>query len=84
MPTANNDKCGVHIISGIPSQAVSLVVLELGWEKVGNILFNVLTKRLQRDSDFADYAKQWRAECHSQLSADACKVVNDSFEAVGL
>lgn len=83
-PRANNDLCGVHIISGVPNRAVSLIVLELGWEKVGNILFNVLTKRLNRDSDFADYAKQWRAECHSQLSVDDCKVVNDSFEAVGL
>lgn len=84
VPGSNNDRCGVHVLGGIPSQAVSLIVLELGWEKVGNILFNVLTKRLQRDSDFADYAKQWRAECHSQLSADDCKVVNDSFETVGL
>lgn len=84
VPNADNDKCGVHLLSGIPSQAVSLVVIELGWEKVGNILFNVLTKRLNQNSDFADYAKQWRAECHSQLSADECRVVNDSFEQVGL
>jgi Zn-dependent metalloprotease len=84
VPTSDNDKCGVHLLSGIPSQAVSMITLKLGWEKVGKILFNVLTKRLQRDSDFADYAKQWRAECHSQLSADECQVVNDSFEGVGL
>lgn len=84
VPNADNDKCGVHLLSGIPSQAVSLVVIELGWEKVGKILFNVLTKRLNQNSDFADYAKQWRAECHSQLSADECSVVNDSFEQVGL
>jgi Zn-dependent metalloprotease len=84
VPSTDNDKCGVHLLSGIPSQAVSMIVLELGWEKVGNILFKVLTERLNQDSDFADYARQWRAECHSQLSVDDCKVVNDSFERVGL
>ena len=84
VPAADNDKCGVHLLDGIPNQAVSYIVVELGWEKVGKILFNVLTKRLHQNSDFADYAKQWRAECHSQLSAADCSVVNDSFEAVGL
>jgi Zn-dependent metalloprotease len=81
---SDNDYCGVHILSGIPNRAVSLITIELGWPKVGNILFNVLTKRLHQDSDFADYAKQWRAECHSQLSADDCKIVNGAFEVVGL
>ena len=84
VPNRDNDQCGVHILGGIPNQAVSLIVIDLGWEKVGNILFNVLTKRLNKNSDFADYAKQWRAECHSQLSAADCSVVNDAFETVGL
>ncbi len=82
-PSKDNDNCGVHILSGIPNKMAAIVMSKLGIEESGKLFYNVMTKRLNPKSNFADYSKALRLECKS-LSSDACHIVNEALKAVGL
>jgi len=81
-PDGANDNCGVHILSGIPNRAVALMAEKLGWETLQPIAYRVMTERLRSSSNFADYRAQFVDECSGSLSRNACKVVEQAFDAV--
>lgn len=83
-PTTTNDRCGVHLLSGIPNRAVALAVQKLGWSKVAHVIYVVMTERLPKNAQFSDYASETMAECGRQLSSSECAVFDASFKAVGL
>lgn len=83
-PTSQNDNCGVHLLSGIPSRATALAVQQLGWDKLARVFYVVMTERLNENSQFADYARETVGECQRQLPATDCVAVSDAFRAVGL
>lgn len=82
--TQENDKCGVHLLAGIPNRAISLAVQKLGWEKVTHVSYVVMTERLPKNASFATYASETVAECGRQLSVSDCAVFDSAFKAVGL
>lgn len=80
----SNDKCGVHLLAGIPNRAISLAVQKLGWDKVTHVVWVVMTQRLPKNAQFSTYASETVAECGRQLSTSECAVFDASFKAVGL
>jgi Zn-dependent metalloprotease len=80
----NNDNCGVHTLSGIPNRYSALVIQRLGWLKVRDIFFKVMTERLQSNASFFDYAEAMSDECSVQLAASDCDVLRQSLTDVGL
>lgn len=78
-----NDFCGVHILSGIPNRMATVVLKSVSTEEATVLFYNVMTKRLSRDSQFADYKKALREEC-VQVSSQTCDAVERGLELVGL
>ncbi len=83
-PDRGNDNCGVHSLNGIPNKAAATVVATLGWEKSRDVFYNTMTQRLTNTSNFADYARELRAECARLLSGDDCRVFDEALGGVGL
>ena len=83
VPTNENDKCGVHTLSGIPSKMAALVMSAMGPENAAPLFYNVMTKRLKPYSNFADYRAALMEECKS-LSSDTCAIVDEALKAVGM
>ncbi|QDK38145.1 M4 family metallopeptidase [Bdellovibrio sp. NC01] len=83
-PTAQNDNCGVHKLSGIPNRATALMVQALGWDKLAPVFYAVMTERLSENSQFSDYARETIGECQRRLTSDECLTVSNAFRAVGL
>jgi Zn-dependent metalloprotease len=83
-PAANNDNCGVHILSGIPNRAAALVIQQIGWTKAARLYYAVMTERLEATSDFEAYRDAVFAECAQTLSASECTRVEDAYHTVGL
>lgn len=83
-PTAENDKCGVHLLNGIPNRAISLAVQKLGWDKVAHVIYKVMTERLPKNAQFSTYASETMSECGRQLSTSECAAFDSSFKSVGL
>ena len=81
--TASNDNCGVHILSGIPNKMSALVMSAIGIEESAELFYNVMTKRLTANSQFADYRAALMEECKSQ-SSDTCAIVDDALSSVGI
>jgi len=81
--TASNDNCGVHILSGIPNKMSALVMSAIGIEESAELFYNVMTKRLTANSQFADYRTALMEECKSQ-SSDTCAIVDDALSSVGI
>jgi Zn-dependent metalloprotease len=81
---ATNDRCGVHLLAGIPNRAVALAVKELGWRKLARVFYVVMTERLKKDSQFAEYARETIGECQHQLSSSDCVALSNAFRTVGL
>ena len=82
-PTSDNDRCGVHVLSGIPNRMSALVMSKIGPQESAKLFYGVMTKRLSAKSNFADYRVALMEECKS-LSSDTCSIVNDALKAVGL
>jgi Zn-dependent metalloprotease len=82
-PTGENDRCGVHILSGIPNKMSALVISAIGIEASAKLFYNVMTKRLTENSQFADYRAALMEECKAQ-SSDTCSIVDDGLKSVGL
>jgi len=83
-PTGTNDRCGVHLLAGIPNRAVSLTVQKLGWDKVAHVIYVVMTEKLPKNAQFSTYASETMKECGRQLSSSECSAFDSSFKAVGL
>jgi bacillolysin len=81
--TGENDRCGVHVLSGIPNKMSALVLSVIGPAEASKLFYNVMTKRLTENSNFADYRVALMEECKS-LSSDTCSIVNDALKAVGI
>jgi hypothetical protein len=84
--SSTNDYCGVHEQMGVPSLAVSKIILRLSWTKMKQMFFNTFTKRLRSDSNFADYAQQMYLECGQTagFTPEQCEVIKTEFAAVGV
>ncbi|WP_413290307.1 M4 family metallopeptidase [Bdellovibrio sp. HCB337] len=82
--TAENDKCGVHLLAGIPNRAISLAVQKLGWDKVAHVVYVVMTEKLPKNADFSTYASETISECGRQLSSSECAAFDSAFKSVGL
>lgn len=82
-PSSDNDNCGVHVLSGIPNKMSALVMSAIGIEEAGKLFYNVMTKRLKENSNFADYRTALMEECKS-MSSDTCGIVDDALKSVGI
>ena len=78
-----NDKCGVHVLSGIPNKMSALVISALGPEESAKLFYNVMTNGLKEDSSFADYRLALMEEC-KEFSSDACDIVDNALLSVGI
>jgi hypothetical protein len=86
-PSNDNDQCGVHSASGVPNRAISMLIDQLGVEKVRNLLFTTFTARLTSRASFQDYLRQLYEECKIQpgLNSDTdCPLIIENFAAVGV
>jgi len=79
-----NDNCGVHLLNGVPNRALSLAILESGWESIMDLAYRVLTNRLLASSDFENYRDQLLDECQASMPNDTCEAIAQGFESVGL
>jgi aureolysin len=82
-PSNDNDKCGVHVLSGIPNRMASIVISKIHINDSANLFYNVMTKRLKPDAKFKDYKLAMLEECKT-MSSDVCPIVETAFKAVGL
>lgn len=83
VPTGENDKCGVHVLSGIPNKMSAMVMSVLGPKASAKLFYNVMTKRLKPNSNFKDYRKALLEECKT-MAQDTCYIVDDALKAVGI
>lgn len=84
VPSSENDRCGVHNLSGIPNKFAAQVVKQLGWLKVRDIFYSLMTERLSSTATFVDYAREARKLSTEILSPEDAKVVEASLISVGL
>ena len=84
VPSDSNDRCGVHILSGIPNKFASQVVKQLGWLKVRDLFYSLMTEKLSSSAKFSDYAREARKMSTETLSADDAKIIDSSLVSVGL
>lgn len=82
-PTDANDHCGVHYLSGIPNKMAAIVMSKIGPHEAAKLFYGVMTKRLHRTSNFADYRVALMQECEA-LATDTCSIVDDALTAVGI
>lgn len=81
---SQNDRCGVHINSGIPNRASALIVEAIGKEKTEHIYYNVLTQRLTANSGFSAQRKETISACAEIFGASSleCQEVTKAFDTV--
>ncbi len=81
---SQNDRCGVHINSGIPNHASAMIVDKIGKEKAEHIYYNVLTQRLTANSNFSAQRKETIAACSEIFGASSaeCQAVVAAFDTV--
>jgi Zn-dependent metalloprotease len=84
VPSAENDRCGVHNLSGIPNKFAAQIVKQLGWLKVRDIFYRLMTENLTSTATFADYAREARKLSAEVLSPEDAKIVDASLISVGL
>jgi Zn-dependent metalloprotease len=86
----SSDNGGVHINSGIPNHAFYLAAKAFGgfaWEQAGPVWFDALTDpRLQRDGDFAEFARLTVDCAAKRFGADsnATRIVQRAWADVGV
>jgi Zn-dependent metalloprotease len=77
-----DDSGGVHINSGIPNRAFVIAARAIGgesWSGAGRIWFAALTSGLDKDSDFATFARTTIAE-----AGEHAATVEDAWTQVGV
>ncbi|MEW6057771.1 MAG: M4 family metallopeptidase [Bdellovibrionota bacterium] len=80
-----NDRCGVHVNSGIPNRAAALIVQSIGKEDTEQLYYNVLTKRLSAMSGFREAREETEKECEVLFGKDKpshCEAVKKAFDTV--
>ncbi|MAT39164.1 MAG: hypothetical protein CL946_06135 [Ectothiorhodospiraceae bacterium] len=84
-----NDNGGVHINSSIPGHVAYLVAEGMGMEKMEQVFYDALTKKLTRSANFVDFrlaiiqsATELYGQMESNICADACDDVG-IFEGNG-
>jgi len=82
--TRQNDRCGVHVNSGIPNRAAVLIVESIGKQKTEQIYYKVLTSRLTETSTFKDARRETEATCDMMFGKDSdeCGSVRKAFDTV--
>lgn len=85
-PSADNDSCGVHYLSGIPNRATSLIIDALGVDATRSLFFNTGVNRLGMFSNFSEYLRQLIEECSEggELQTHECNLILDAFNSVGV
>ncbi len=78
------DNGGVHINSGIPNRAFSLIDTELGSEVVGRIYYDALTKYLTASSQFIDLRQALVRSAQELYGEAQAQTVASAFDAVGI
>jgi Zn-dependent metalloprotease len=81
-PSAENDYCGVHVMSGIPNRAAALILSKMNWDYAGMMFYKVMTKRLNFKSTFKDYAQALLSECEAYPGT--CSIVEEALKEVGI
>jgi len=81
--SSDNDKCGVHVLSGIPNKASALIMSVIGFDDAAKLFYNVMTKGMKENSTFKDYRVSLMKECEA-LSSDTCAIVDDALKSVGI
>jgi Zn-dependent metalloprotease len=61
----------------------ALVMSAIGIQESAELFYNVMTKRLTENSQFADYRSALMEECKTQ-SSDTCTIVDEALKAVGI
>jgi len=86
IPSPKNDLCGAHYSGGVLNLAVGKFIQFVGWDKIKDMLFQVMTKRLRSSSNFQDYRNQIIEECKitPQLTKSECEILNMNFSEVGI
>ncbi len=82
-PSNDNNRCGVHVLSGIPNKMASIVMSKLHIDDSANLFYNVMTKRLKENSKFSDYKVAMMEECKT-MASDVCGIVSSAFNAIGM
>lgn len=82
-PTSSNDRCGVHLLSGIPNRATVLIADGMGLEAATRIVYNAMVTQLRPTSDFRDYRAALKEECLVEQRLD-CHVIDYAFDQVGI
>lgn len=83
--TKANDRCGVHVNSGIPNKAAVLTVKAIGKQKTEQLYYKVLTKRLSATSTFKDMRRETEKECalmFGSATSTECEAVKKAFDTV--
>jgi len=84
-PTDENDNCGIHIATGVPNRAVSLLMLALGEKETVGLVFRTVVNRLNSKPSLVDYVVQLFEECRETPALAArCDAVLTSFAQVGV
>lgn len=82
-PSSDNDRCGVHVLSGIPNKVSALIMSVIGPQASAKLFYNVMTKHMKENSQFKDYKKALLLECKN-MASDTCDIVDNSLKSVGL
>ena len=60
-----------------------MVISAIGIEASAKLFYNVMTKRLTENSQFADYRTALMEECKAH-SSDTCTIVDSALKTVGI
>ena len=85
-PSEENDSCGVHISNGVTNQAIGHSIKAIGWDRMKEVVFDTVSKRLRSSSNFLDYRRQIIASCmdNSKISERECNKIKTYFDRVGV
>uniref|UniRef100_A0A7V2B1F5 PKD domain-containing protein n=1 Tax=Rhodothermus marinus TaxID=29549 RepID=A0A7V2B1F5_RHOMR len=81
----SQDNGGVHINSGIPNRAASIIIEQIGPEKAGQIYYRALSQYLTRNSQFGDLRQAIEQSTRDLYGEGAeLQTVRQAFDAVGI
>lgn len=85
-PSEENDSCGVHISNGVTNQAIGHSIKAIGWDRMKEVVFDTVSKRLRSSSNFLDYRRQIIASCmdNSKITERECNKIKTYFDRVGV
>ncbi len=86
VPSEENDACGVHFSNGVTNKAIAEAITVIGWDKMKDVVFNTVTKRLRSSSNFLDYKRQIVASCldDGRIADRDCMKIEGYFKRLGV